>query len=180
MKKFILAIICLFLLGLPDISSPQALYEYWQTTDKSVMVMWNQPADWVVGDQYEVKRILVEAPTMEIPIITVSTFSIEILPIRVGHYETQIRVKRGALYSEWSSSTDPLRATVNGLPNGWRIYWYLASPGSVIIGQGELFNLIGGNEYGFSEGKNSFMGCQPVTRRNWLQSVLQEGGISYI
>jgi hypothetical protein len=168
MKKFVFFVVCLCLLLLPNISNSQALYEYWQTTDTVITVLWDQPADWKAGDQYEVKRIMVEAPTMEIPIITVSTFSVNLPSIRAGHYEVQIRVKRGSSYSVWASCTDPLKATVNGVPSGWRIYWYLAPPGPIIIGQLEDANLFGGNEYGFSERKSSVLGGQSVTRRSWL------------
>jgi len=185
MKKLLFLFLFLFSL-IPTLAFSQPVHEYWETTNNSKTVAWDRPSDWKMGDQYEVKRILLEAPTIEIPTAIVSVFQIVVSPIRVGHYDIQVRTKRRDtvnnidLYSIWVSSTDPAYAVVDGTPMGWRLYWYLASPGQIIIGQNYNLNLIGGENNGFSERKNSHLGGKSVSRRNWLQSVFQTERYSYI
>ena len=52
----------------------------------------------------------------------------------LDHCETEFTgCAQGRLYSDWTLSTDKERATVNGEPMGWWIYWKVPKPGCVIV-----------------------------------------------
>ena len=144
------------------------LYEYWTTTDKKIIFGWDQPEDWAMGDVYEVKIKLLENKQEKI-IGTTPNLQMEVPALRVGHCEFYVRAKRDLLYSEWAVSSDPAYGVVDGAPQGWLVYWYLAPPGPIIIGCLE-FNTLNWRcvTYGFDQNETYIVGTFSFTRRDWV------------
>lgn len=81
------------------------------------------------------------------PIVTVQatdTWEYEFNQPRAGNFVVECRSCRAnsvdplnPFCSEWSISDDPTRATVDGNPMGWRVFWQLAKPSDLIIESSE-------------------------------------------
>jgi hypothetical protein len=148
---------------------------YWFTSDKVVTVAWGAPDGSQMGDVFEVKVQWVETGH-EWAIGTTPELQIDITAPRVGHFDVYVRTKRPVdggdpLYSEWIVSTDQAVATVDGNPEGWRIYWRMASPGTVVIGNN--YFLEGKEKKNANQGENHFVGAFLCARLGRVSGLLE-------
>ena len=135
---------------------------YFGTTDQEITVSWdhNEPHP----DRYEVRLFHVERKTNEQAGIggTAGNNLTFRLP-RSGHFVVTVRACMDSVTavpdcdappccSEWSESTDPAVAAVNGDPRGWWIYGYVAPPGDIVRNAGQ-------NKKDFKNVKNKKFNC---------------------
>lgn len=100
---------------------------------ESVTVGWTRGT---AGDQWEIYEVYAvweghQGVRGEYHIGDTEALEIVVPRPRVGFFFIKVRARASdGRTSEWAISTDPNHATVDGVPRGWRIYFYLPAPGS--------------------------------------------------
>ena len=158
------------------------VYTYWFSTADIIPVGWDAHENYQMGDTFDVKVKWVETGH-EYNIGSTPELQINITAPRVGHFDVYVRASRSGtdengdpvtLKSEWIVSTDPNVALVDGSPEGWRVYWYMAAPGPVIISTAK-YNLKNEEKQdGKNQRTNYCMGRVFCTRFSRLQNILEE------
>lgn len=104
-----------------------ALVSYVGTTDQSITVSWDAED---AATYYEV-HLVDEDTGAETPNVNARVTDPETivkLP-RSGHYMVKIRACNEKECSDWTESTDPTKALVNGQAKGWLLDGRVAAPG---------------------------------------------------
>ena len=117
-------------------------YTYLGYTSHDITCAWDQSEGYVVEtDDYEFEIYNPERKITDKKGFVDATQIVFKTP-KTGHWIARIRARRlidGETpeyeYSEWSESTDPAVASVNGEPRGWWIFTWIAPTGPIIIGE---------------------------------------------
>ncbi|WP_319406187.1 hypothetical protein [uncultured Desulfosarcina sp.] len=103
-------------------------FTYRGTTDKAITASW----DVVEGATYYEAKIYSVDHDYETNLGKTETNRIAIQIPRSGHYVFMVRACNDLMNppcSEWTESTDPERASVDGKPRGWWVYGHVAPAG---------------------------------------------------
>jgi hypothetical protein len=78
---------------------------------------------------YKVRAVWID-PTQEFVygLETVTTSEAVISKPRTGHFRFEVAACNEVGCSEWAVSSDPAYGSVDGQPNGWRVFWKVAPP----------------------------------------------------
>ena len=112
------------------------------TDDPQITVAWKAVEG---ANGYQIKLIMTDkVPVTEYARGETQQTQMTVKRPRAGHFDGAVRAfkscthdiegcENGRLYSQWTLSSDKKRATVNGEPMAWWIYWKLPKPDTVIV-----------------------------------------------
>lgn len=129
-------LICLLMIGCLLISTSVFAFTKWTGTEymvdeDTVTFAWDAVLD---ANKYEVKVIWID-PTdpFEYDLEYTTDTQMVITRPRTGHLVFAVRACNDDECSEWFKSTDIGKATVDGEPGVWRVYWKVPPPSGIII-----------------------------------------------
>lgn len=186
LKHIRVCVVCLLFTLFYTASSVYAqsgrVYTYWFSTASPITVGWSAHENYQMGDTFDVKIKWVET-NHEYNIGSTPNLEISIPAPRVGHFDVYVRASRNGtdennqpvtLKSDWIVSTDPNVALVDGVAEGWRVYWYMAAPGPIIIGTAKHYIKTKETNDGKNQRENNCVGTVFCARLSRVQSLLEE------
>ena len=105
---------------------------YYGITGKSVTCAWDpNPEPDISG--YKLRVYYVEQERY-VATVTTSATKYKYTPIKSGHYVFEVRaIDLAGNISDWTSSLDSNKSSVNGEHKGWWVYVHIAPAGGLII-----------------------------------------------
>ena len=134
MKKLLIYLImigCLLISSTDVFSFTKWTGTEYMVNEDTITFVWDAVSN---TDRYEVKVIWID-PTnhFEYDLGSTTGTQIVITRPRTGHLVFAVRACNDVECSEWSESIDMEKATVDGEPESWRVYWKVPPPGGIII-----------------------------------------------
>ena len=110
----------------------EALY----VTSGNITVAWDRGT---AGTEPEIYRVVAVwegsgGARQEFDLGTTGELSKTVGFFRAGTFSFKVRAEQGTEVSDWSVSTNPAQAWVDGMPRGWRVMFELPAPGGGGIG----------------------------------------------